>query len=46
MACASGPLSVIDAELLIVPWFKDEAASAVPGLDAERHLITIKRAIG
>ena len=33
MACASGPLSVIDAELLIVPWFKDEAATAVPGLD-------------
>ena len=30
---ASGPLSAIDADLIIVPWFKGEAAGAVPGLD-------------
>ena len=34
MACASGLLSAIDADLLIVPWFQDEAAAALPGLDA------------
>ena len=30
----SGPLSAIDADLLIVPWFQGETAGAVPGLDA------------
>jgi leucyl aminopeptidase len=34
IACTSGPLSAIDADLLIVPWFKDETPGAVPGLDA------------
>ena len=34
MVCSSGPLAAIDADLLIVPWFQGEAASAVPGLDA------------
>ena len=34
MACASGPLSAIDADLLVVPWFQGEAADALPGLDA------------
>jgi len=34
MACTGGPLSAVDADLLIVPWFKDEAASALPALDA------------
>jgi leucyl aminopeptidase len=34
MACAGGPLSAVDADLLIVPWFKDEPAAAVPALDA------------
>ena len=34
MACTGGPLSAIDADLLIVPWFKGEAPSAVPSLDA------------
>ena len=34
MACSGGPLSAIDADLLIVPWFEGEAADAVPDLDA------------
>ena len=34
MACASGPLSAIDADLLIVPLFQGEGAAAVPDLDA------------
>src|SRR3954453_15154767 len=34
MACASGPLSAIDADLLIVPLFQGEGAGAVPDLDA------------
>jgi len=34
MALASGPLSSIDADLLIVPWFQGEEAAALPGLDA------------
>ena len=34
MACSSGPLSAIDADLLIVPWFQGEAAGSVPDLDA------------
>lgn len=34
MACTDGPLSAIDADLLIVPWFQGEAAAALPGLDA------------
>ena len=34
MACTGGPLSAIDADLLIVPLFQGEAAAALPGLDA------------
>ncbi len=34
MACSSGPLSAIDTNLLIIPWFLGEGADAVPGLDA------------
>ncbi|MBW8862029.1 MAG: leucyl aminopeptidase [Acidobacteria bacterium] len=34
VACTSGPLAAVDTDLLIVPWFQDEAASAVTGLDA------------
>ncbi len=34
MTCASGPLSAVDADLLIVPWFNGEGADAVPSLDA------------
>jgi leucyl aminopeptidase len=33
MAWKNGPLSAIDADLLIVPWFQGEMAGAVPGLD-------------
>jgi leucyl aminopeptidase len=32
MACAAGPLSPIDADLLIVPWFEDDAPGAM-GID-------------
>jgi leucyl aminopeptidase len=34
IACLSAPLPSVDADLLIVPWFEDEAPSAVPELDA------------
>jgi leucyl aminopeptidase len=34
MTCSGGPLSAIDADLLIVPWFQGETAEAVPDLDA------------
>ena len=34
MACTRGPLSALDAELLIVPWFQGDAIDAVAGLDA------------
>src|SRR4051812_50027520 len=34
MTCAGGPLSAIDADLLIVPLFQGEGAGAVPDLDA------------
>jgi leucyl aminopeptidase len=33
VACTGGPLSAVDTDLLIVPWFQDEAASVVAGLD-------------
>jgi leucyl aminopeptidase len=29
-----GPLAAVDADLLVTPWFEDDAAGAVPGLDA------------
>jgi leucyl aminopeptidase len=34
VTCVGGPLAAVDTELLIVPWFQDDTASAVPGLDA------------
>jgi len=34
VVCASGPLAAIDTDFLIVPWFSDETAQAVAGLDA------------
>jgi len=34
LATQSGPLSSIDADLLVVPWFEGESATAVPGLDS------------
>jgi leucyl aminopeptidase len=34
MTCLICPLSAIEADLLIVPLFEDEAADALPGLDA------------
>jgi leucyl aminopeptidase len=34
IACVSGPLAAVDVDLLIVPWFEGEGASAIPGLDA------------
>src|SRR5947207_3890603 len=34
ITCVSSPLSAVDADLLIVPWFEDEGPSAVDGLDA------------
>jgi leucyl aminopeptidase len=34
VACIGGPLAAVDTDLLIVPWFQDEAVSAVAGLDA------------
>ena len=34
MACVSGPLPAIDADLLIIPWFQNEAAAALSGVDA------------
>src|SRR5712692_3056727 len=34
VACIGGPLAALETDLLIVPWFQDEAPSAVPGLDA------------
>jgi len=34
ITCISSPLSAVDADLLVVPWFEDEALSAVDGLDA------------
>src|SRR5262249_33239858 len=34
IAVASGPLSSVDADLLVVPWFEDEPASSISGLDA------------
>jgi leucyl aminopeptidase len=34
IAAVTAPLPSIDADLLVVPWFEDEAPDAVPGLDA------------
>jgi len=32
--CTSAPAASVEADVLIVPWFEDEAPAAVPGLDA------------
>jgi len=34
VACGGGPLSAVDTDLLILPWYQDEPPSAVAGLDA------------
>ncbi len=37
IACGGGPLSGIDADLLVVPWFEDESATGAPevsGIDS------------
>ena len=34
IACVGGPLSGIETDLLVVPWFEDEGAVGVPGVDA------------
>src|ERR1051326_8577261 len=33
LTCVGGPLSAVDTDLLIVPWFEDDGPSAVPDLD-------------
>jgi leucyl aminopeptidase len=33
VSASFGPLSVLEVDLLVVPWFEDEPASAVDGLD-------------
>src|SRR5256885_7570662 len=33
IACVSGPLAAVDAELIIAPWFEDDGPSAIPGFD-------------
>lgn len=33
IACLARPLSAVEAELLIVPWFEGEEPASVPGLD-------------
>ncbi|HEY2906070.1 MAG TPA: leucyl aminopeptidase [Vicinamibacterales bacterium] len=33
IACVSGPLPTVDADLFITPWFEDDRASSIPGLD-------------
>ncbi len=34
IACATDALSLVDADMLFVPWFEGDAAAAVPTLDA------------
>src|SRR5215467_11238464 len=33
IACSAGPISRVDVDVLIVPWFEGDAAGAFPGLD-------------
>src|SRR6267154_2230139 len=33
VVCIGGALTAIDTDLLILPWFQDDAASAVAGVD-------------
>jgi leucyl aminopeptidase len=32
--CISGPLAAVEADLLVIPWFEDDAPNAIPHLDA------------
>ncbi|MEO8258399.1 MAG: leucyl aminopeptidase [Acidobacteriota bacterium] len=32
--CTGLPFAAVDADMLVVPWFEDEGAAAVPGIDA------------
>ena len=34
IVCISAELSAVSADLLVVPWFEEEAANALPGLDS------------
>jgi leucyl aminopeptidase len=34
IVAAGGPLAAVDTDLLIIPWFEDDGAGAVPGVDA------------
>src|SRR5262249_28852581 len=34
MECAFAPPAAVEADVLLLPWFEDDAPSAVPGLDA------------
>jgi len=34
IACVGGPLDAVDVDLLVIPWFENDALDAVPGLDA------------
>src|SRR5690242_3081935 len=34
IACVSAPLSAVETDILMVPWFEGEAPTAVQGLDA------------
>ncbi|MBI3493020.1 MAG: leucyl aminopeptidase [Acidobacteria bacterium] len=33
IACIGGPLSAIDTDLLVVPWFEEDASTSVDGVD-------------
>jgi leucyl aminopeptidase len=33
ITCVGGPLTAVDADLLIAPWFEDDRAAAIPGLE-------------
>jgi leucyl aminopeptidase len=34
VACTSAPLQAVDADLVLIPWFDDDAPDALPDLDA------------
>jgi leucyl aminopeptidase len=34
MTTTGGPLAAVDTDLLVVPWFEDDPAGSVPGVDA------------
>ncbi|HZP48762.1 MAG TPA: leucyl aminopeptidase [Vicinamibacterales bacterium] len=33
VVCTAGPLAAVDADLILIPWFEDDAPAAVAGLD-------------